>query len=377
MLYQGTFVLYHKIAILSTYISKSIANLAFFRIFCQWGVFNVTKRADGRFQRSVVDERTGKRKYFYGKSEREVIQKILQYEEENNEGIPFKKAADDWWEYAEDGLAMQSRKAYRPAMRRAVEHFGDTPIKTIRPRDINIYLKVLTRDDITEKTLAKYRLVLNLIFNYALTDGYIEVNPCSAVRSPKARASIKRESAGRIDEEIVKRSADVWIFPFLVLMTGMRKGEALALQWKDIDFDKNRITVSKSVAHDGDRPIIKEPKTKKGSRTIPLLAPLRDELLKIEERHPDGFIVQIDGIAPLTNRRYLTAWEKYKKETGVTCTAHQLRHSFATIAFECGVSVKSVQEILGHKQIGTTMDLYTDFRDKSISQAEKLLNDSF
>ncbi len=48
-------------------------------------------------------------------------------------------------------------------------------------------------------------------------------------------------------------------------------------------------------------------------------------------------------------------------ETGVTCTAHQLRHSFATIAFEADVPIKSVQEILGHKQLSTTMDIYTDF----------------
>lgn len=64
----------------------------------------------------------------------------------------------------------------------------------------------------------------------------------------------------------------------------------------------------------------------------------------------------------------------YRTDTGVTCSAHQLRHSFATIAFECGLPPKTVQEILGHKQLSTTMDLYTDFRKRAFDEAAKLLN---
>ena len=74
-------------------------------------------------------------------------------------------------------------------------------------------------------------------------------------------------------------------------------------------------------------------------------------------------------------RRMKILYNKFREQTGVSCTAHQLRHSFATIAFECGVPVKSVQEILGHKQLSTTMDIYTDFRKKSLDEATNLLNE--
>jgi integrase len=159
-------------------------------------------------------------------------------------------------------------------------------------------------------------------------------------------------------------------------MTGMRKGEILALQWKDIDFDEDVIHVTKSVGHQGDRPFIKEPKTEAGTRIVPLLADLKEFLLTFKKRRADHYIISDDGKTPLTNRRYLTLSKHFKEQTGVECTAHQLRHSFATIAFENDVDAKSIQEIIGHKQLSTTMDIYADFREQSVKKAAEKLNKS-
>ena len=65
--------------------------------------------------------------------------------------------------------------------------------------------------------------------------------------------------------------------------------------------------------------------------------------------------------------------DHYRRETGTSFTAHQLRHSFATIAFENGVDPKTVQIILGHKQLSTTMDIYTDFRNRALESAKAAL----
>ena len=156
----------------------------------------------------------------------------------------------------------------------------------------------------------------------------------------------------------------------------MRKGEILALTWKDIDFDKNLIRVTKSVYHQGDKPYIKLPKTKESVRVVPLLLPLKEKLLPIQGRAND-FIISDDGNTPLTNRRYQTLYKQYRENTGIECTAHQLRHSFATIAIENGVPMKSVQEILGHQQISTTLDIYTDFREVAINEAKISLEKAF
>lgn len=198
-------------------------------------------------------------------------------------------------------------------------------------------------------------------------DVFISVNgeTCLIQRGPSASES---------DEQIIKKSADIWIFPYIALMTGMRKGEILALQWKDIDFENNIISVTKSVCHNGDRPIIKAPKTEESTRYVPLLLPLREKLLGYHNKHPESFIVSDDGTSPLSNRRFITLSKKFKEATGTTCTAHELRHSFATVAIENDIPPKVVQEILGHKQLSTTMDIYADLRKKSIIAAADKLN---
>lgn len=335
-----------------------------------------TIRSDGRVVKTVTDPRTGKRLYFYGKTDREVTKKILLFKESTEIGRTFAEVADEWWVDTHDRLANQTVKTYRPALQRALDAFGEKYIKNIKPTDINVFLRSIN-NKLSAKTISNQRMILNLIFNYAILIGEIDTNPCVSVRTPSNNLKSIRTSASKEDEERVKSSADVWLFPFFALMSGMRKGEILALQWKDIHFDENYIDVTKSVEHIGDRPQIKLPKTEAGFRVVPLLAPLKDKLLTIKDRPRDEYIFSDTGDKPLTNRRYITLYTKFQKETGVECTAHQLRHSFATIAFECGVPLKSVQEILGHKQISTTMDIYTDFRKKSVSDAADILNKKF
>lgn len=334
-----------------------------------------TARADGRLCKAIVDPRTHKRVYFYGKTEREINKKIMLYTQKAQIGRSFSEIADEWWEEAEPKLALQSVRSYKLAMSRAVTFFNDTPAKDIIAKDIQKYLNNLATQGYSLKVVSNHRMVVNRILDYAVMEGDIDMNPCASVKTPTDLPKSTREAASRSDEQIIKDNSDLWLFPFFALMTGMRKGEILALTWKDIDFDRNYIHVTKSVAHDGDRPIVKTPKTEAGNRIVPLLLPLRNELIKHIGK-PDEYIISDDGKKPLTNRRFITLYDHYRKTTGITATAHQLRHSFATIAFEADLDPKSVQEILGHKQLSTTMDIYTQFREKKLSAAADLLNKS-
>jgi integrase len=290
-------------------------------------------------------------------------------------GRSFSEIADEWWEEAEPKLALQSIRSYKLAMSRAVTFFNDTPAKDITAKSIQKYLNTLASQGYSQKVVSNHRMVVNRILTHAVMEGDTDLNPCASVKTPTDLPKSTREAANRSDEQIIKDNAEQWLFPFFALMTGMRKGEILALKWKDIDFDKNYIYVTKSVAHDGDKPVIKTPKTEAGNRIVPLLTPLRNELLKCNGK-PDEYIISDDGKSPLTNRRFITLYDNYRKATGITATAHQLRHSFATIAFEADLDPKSVQEILGHKQLSTTMDIYTQFREKKLSAAADLLNKS-
>ena len=335
----------------------------------------LTPRADGRLCKAIVDPRTHKRVYFYGKTEREINKKILAYSQRAEIGRPFCEIADEWWEEAEPKLALQSVRSYKLAMSRAVTFFNDTPAKQITAQDILKFLNNLAKQGYSQKVVSNTKMVVKQILDHAVLGNDIELNPCTSVTVRKDLPKEKREAASRIDEQTIKDNLDLWIFPYVALMTGMRKGEILALQWKDIDFEKNYIHVTKSVAHDGDRPVIKVPKTEAGNRVVPLLLPLKNELLKRKGKATD-YIISDDGKTPLTNRRYITLFDHYRASTGIQATAHQLRHSFATIAFEADLDAKSVQEILGHKQLSTTMDIYTQFREKKLNAAADLLNKS-
>ena len=332
------------------------------------------ERADGRLQTTVIDPKTGKRIYFYGNSARELKQKILVYQQKQEKGTLFTDISSEWWEEAEPQLSLQSRRGYLQAKKKADVEFADVYIKDIKAKDITNYLRALGSEYSSQKTIEKYRLVVNLIFKYAVEHNEIEHNPCADAKMPKGLQKAKRKAASTEEEKIIKNTLEGWLFPFFAIYTGMRKGEILALQWKDIDFEENLINVYKSVQHEGDKPSIKSTKTEAGTRYVPLLAPLKERLLSIGPGKEEKYIFSDDGKKPLTSRRYITLFNEYKKKYGVSCTAHQLRHSFATIAFENGIDAKDVQEVLGHKQLSTTLDIYTDFRKNQLKELTNKLN---
>ena len=335
-----------------------------------------TVRADGRLQTSITDPKTGKRIYFYGANVRELKKKIFEHAQREEESRKFEFIAEEWWEEAEPELALQSRRGYNQAKKQAIAEFKDVNINDIQAKDVSTYLRKLSKQYSSQKTIARYRLILNLIFKYAIEKGELQYNPCSAAVMPKGLEKSKRTAASETDEQIIKKNTDGWLLPYFALYSGMRKGEILALQWKDIDFENDMIDVYKSISHDGNRPVVKEPKTEEGIRTVPLLLPLKKRLLDLKANKPEtNYIFSEDGKTPLTNKQYITLYNNYKKQSGISCTTHQLRHSFATIAFENGIDPKTVQEILGHKQLSTTMDIYTEFRKSHIKDITKLLNE--
>lgn len=326
------------------------------------------QRADGRYRRTVNGHT------FYGKSEREVNRKILEFTETAERGRTFSEVADEWWADAWERISPTSVRGYRCVKERATDFLGKKPIKSITPKDISAFLGTLARRGYAKKTVNNHKIVVSQIFKHAMTMGDVLYSPCGAVELPRGLETKKRRPATQDDEQTIRKTADVWIMPYMALMTGLRKGELLALQWKDVDFDNDVITVSKSLYYEGGTHI-KSPKTEAGYRKVPLLAALKEELLK-QRGKPNHYILSGEE-KPLSQKRFRTKEKHYKEETGITCTMHQLRKSFSTIAVNAGVPPKTLQVILGHKQISTTLDIYTEVREESIKAAAEILNDSF
>ena len=162
---------------------------------------------------------------------------------------------------------------------------------------------------------------------------------------------------------------------YFLLYTGLRISEALALNYEDIDRENKIINVNKKIVHDGNNPIlINETKTESGTRTVILL----DRVAKYLPNKKHGIIFCNEHEDYLTKKQLACRWDKMRKENNLTLTAHQLRHAYATMLFEAGIEAKDAQELMGHKDIKLTQDIYTHIRQERKSEtAEKLNSFSF
>jgi integrase len=330
------------------------------------------KRADGRYVK-VVDGKS-----FYGSSEREVYRKILEYTAKKESGSTFAEVADKWWSEVYDSYAAQTLRGYKPAYARAVQELGDDFVKDITPMDMSSIFKRMALQGFTKKTISNQRIIYNQIFDYAVVSGEILYNPCASVKLPSnAKKSTVVKPATTDEELLILNSDHPWLFPFFALLSGLRKQEILALQWDDIDFDNDIISVTKAVEHIGKRPSIKVTKTESGTREVPLLQMLKEKLLPLRSSGSSYVFSDDNGKTPLSEHRFERLYKDYCRDTGISCSSRQLRHSFATVAVEEEVSPKDLQNALGHADITTTMNVYAAARKKSIKKVAEKLNSKY
>lgn len=315
----------------------------------------------------------GHRIAFRGKSDEEVDKKIKAYHQRQARGKRFDSVRSEYEEEMLPQLEYTTQRGYNAPLHHASK-FDYYPIREITRMDIKNFVAQLAKQGYAKKTISNILIVIRQIFKFALDRGYIDNDPSVGISLPKTAKTSRRESATPDEENIIKNSKTL-LLPFFVLYTGCRKGEALAMRWENIDFDRNIIYVTQSAYAVGTKVHIKEPKTEQGVRAIPLLEPLKERLSAYTNK--TGYVFSSDGgKTPQSIRSVEYAYDKFCRENNLHCTLHQLRHSYATMLYENGIDVKSAQHLLGHANIATTEDIYTHFRQAQLSKITEKLNKS-
>lgn len=317
----------------------------------------------------------GKRVAFRGKTDAEVEKKMLAWRGEQKERTRFQVVAEAWWKESEPDWSYNTAKGYTASYNRAIEHFGKTYVADITPEDVKTYVDDFSRGGRSRKVVVTQLQVIRQILDYAVLKQYLSMNPARAVKPQRNLPRQHRPAPTRAEIELIKTYAREYLFPFLIYMTGARWGEACALRGEDIDRKNKLIHIRSSVYYVGTAPYIKDTKTEAGCRDVPLLDAL-DSVLP--EKLPKGYLFSSDGgKTPMRKRTADRMYDTFRTQTGVKSTAHQIRHGYATALYEAGIDYKMAQKLLGHAQLSTTMDLYTDIRDDTIQSAAAAMNAAF
>lgn len=335
------------------------------------------KRKDGLYQKTVTIN--GKRVYFYSsapterQAEKDFNAQLLAYHEKEEKGKLFKDVAEEWEKEHLPKLTYNTSSRYKPHIRYALEFFSGMYIKAITINQVKHLMQSRINKHYAAKTVSHQMSILNMIFEYACINGYISDNPCRFIHVPN---NLPRKKRTIPTEEEIKRvvlsvGKPFGLIAYFVLFSGLRRGELLALNFSDIDFKNKTINVNKSLYYVGNTPHIKKPKTAAGVRKIILL----DCLAKKLDKHSIGIIFHDRNGQYMKQSYFEDNWNKYKKEAGINITLHQLRHAYASyILHDAGIDVKTAQELMGHADISTTQNIYTQITERRIKDVSEKLN---
>ena len=244
----------------------------------------------------------------------------------------------------------------------------------IYPAVGNKHMDEITHDDIQQifdsmasrgqSTVHNVHIILNQIFANAVEDGILVRNIIRSNRYVKSkkvtvRQALSREDAQDILNNLGKLEERDKLFIALALHTGMRRGEIYALRWDRIDLESRIIHVRNAVKLDGNIPVIGPPKSKAGIRDIAINEALWDILQRCSKK--EGFVItgERNPDGAMSSCAMNRQWQRIKRKIDVHgATPHVFRHTFATL-IQPYTDIKTLQTIMGHADIETTLDRYT------------------
>ena len=268
---------------------------------------------------------------------------------------------------------------------------GDFKLPEISAANITALLLSMQAQDRSHSTVIKVYTILQGLFKMAYMADLIDRNPMDKVQRPKPRKDeVKSQEAEAYTAEEIRH---IWnslaqeplkwrALVRLLIDTGIRRGECCGLQWKDVDFIKNTITIYGNLCYTPDKGVYLDTPKNGRSRTIDVdpqvISLLRQLRVEQSKKAISRFVFTQDGspepMHPQSPARYL---QRFAKRYGVAdLHPHKLRHSFASIAITNGADIASVSEKLGHTDKAVTLRMYTHADQDSIKRASQIFRDA-
>lgn len=369
-----------------------------------------------RGQLTIGTDKNGKikRKSFYGKTKKEVKEKMDTYKLLNPIGAAAinEYTVATWfnywlWNIKKRDIKPKSFERYEGIYRNYIEgsEIGDIPLYKLKLNNLQAYYNRLLDNNKSISTVKQINTKLKTCLDSAEKNVYIEKNYCKLVELPTDKKE-KRKQVFTIEEQalFIKtiKGHKFEVLFLTAIYTGLRIGELLGLKWSDIDFKTHTLTVNRSIQRryifdqDGNKKLEtfeQAPKTENSFRTVPIVPKVFDKLLEhkkqqeINKKELKGlyhdndliFCNELGGYISPNHppKLFKTIQNKMNIPKDNQIKFHGLRKTFATRLFEKNIPPKTVQVLMGHSDIEITLNIYTEVMDNKKIDAINALENIF
>ncbi|PXV88373.1 site-specific recombinase XerD [Lachnotalea glycerini] len=364
------------------------------------------KRKDGRYAANVIvgHDEDGRRIYaptIYAHSipelerlKAEIITQVNKGTYANDKGLTVGKWAKDWIVAYKNNVATSTYMNYENIIRNHLNAINDIRLMDLRKIDVQMLINSKSHSSETQRMI---KITMNQMLEDAIDDGLVYKNVCRSIKVSKQNESQKRALTDKEKEAIKKCefTDKEQAFIDILLYTGMRRSEVLALSRKDIDYSNRCISVNKSLSWAGGSHI-KDPKTIKSNRQVNMPINLSHSLERYINTIDTLYLFTGQNRTIMSSATFKRFWNdifnkincamggtpKIIYQNKVTqhgiqvtdLTPHIFRHNYATMLYHGGVDVKEAQRLLGHSSIKVTLEIYTHLMENKTDLTDKLDN---
>ena len=364
----------------------------------KYGEGSVFLRKDGRWEGRIVvgyhDNGNPKTKNVTAKTQAECKEKLQALKEQCGRttdrlkpDMPFGDWIDFWYQnFSKPKIRPTTQECYENRIyNHIIPEIGKIPLCKLTQNDLQQFYARLKKggrrrltefygEGLSDRMVRSCHTSCRTALEKAVTEGLITANPAIGCRLPPKKA---KEMQVLTQDEIQRfliqaHEEGYYEFFLLELTTGMRRGEILGLQWKDVNFSTGELHIRRQVVKKGAQTLISKPKTKSSIRTL-ILPP---DMLDILAEHKKNATCEWVFPSPVKEgepRNPASLYGKFQKILKrAQCKKvrfHDLRHTFATMAIENGMDIKTLSAMIGHVSAETTLNIYSHITDTMQLQA--------